>query len=250
MKIISRLLGLILIGIITLTSQADAQFFLSKNKIKLTGFRASLGGSSDVYGNLSGEGLFSMLKPNQGANFDINQYREVDYGYAAEMVGGSLGFDLTFSPTNSDGTLRTNRELRLGVNVNIEREILIDMAPLSQTGDWLGLCVIENNFNLNVAYLFKAKLGPLEVYTGPGANVGGTFGNDFIFMGSGDNTFYQAYGSNYVRAYGLAGFGLNIWRVQFQAEGTYGVGSQVVYNGDVNLLRTYGLQLSVGYKLK
>ncbi len=250
MKSIFRLFTFCLIGLAALSYQSNAQFFLGKQKAKLTGFRVNLGGSSDIYNNLSGEGLFSMLKPNQTANFDISQYREVDYGYGAEMTGGHLGFDLTFSPKHSDGTVKTNRELRLGVNLNIEREILIDMAPLSQTGNWLGLCVIENNFNLNLAYLFKAKLGPLEVYTGPAANVGGTFGNDFIFMGSGDNTFYQAYSSNYVRVSGVAGFGLNIWRVNFQAEGSYGIGSQLVHNGDINLLRSYSLQLSMGYKFK
>ncbi len=251
MKSLVKFVSLILFGLAVTAIQADAQFFLGKKKAKLTGFRLNLGGNADIYPNLSGEGLYSMLKPNQSAGIDIRQYRENPTygGYAAEMTGGYLGFDLTFSPRALDGTVREDRELRIGLDLNLEREILIDMSPLSNQGNWLGLCVIENSFNLNFAYLFKTDIANIiEFYAGPGANFGGSFGNDFIFMGSGDNTFYDAYDANFLRAYGLAGFGLNFWNVKFQMEGSYGLGSQIVHNGDVNILRTYGIELSVGYK--
>lgn len=191
-----------------------------------------------------------MLKPNQGSDFDMSQYRAIDNGLPAENTGGALGFDLVFNTRSKDGFLRLNRELRIGLDLNIQREIMLDTEALDATSIFNPtLCLIENNLNLNVAYLFKTgRNGIVEAYAGPGANVGGSFGNDLIFLGTNDTTPYEAYGSTFVRAYALAGVKVNLWRVNVALEGNYGLGSQVVHNGDVNLLRTYGLRIAAGFR--
>lgn len=250
MKSKKTLFILLVISAMTLPFQGNAQFILGKQKARFSGFKLNIGGSFENYANLSGEGLFSMLRPNQTSSFDISNYREIDYGYGAIMEGNYLGFDLIFNPKNSEGNVRLNREIRVGAQINIGREILIDMSPNGVSIDPIGLCLIENNFNLNASYLFRTTNKIFNAYAGPGANIGGTFGNDFIFMGSGDQTFYKAYGSNYLRVYALAGISMNLARVSFHLEGNYGFGSQVVHNGDVNLLQTYGLQASIGYRFK
>lgn len=234
-----------------ISHQSFAQFPLGKQKAKLSGVRVIIGGTTDSYANLSPEGLFSMLKPNQNFDFDLNNYEEYD-SYFAVMSGGSLGVSLIFNPKKSDGTLRTNREIRVGANIGLDREVMIDMAARNLGGpaDYVGLCVIENSFNLEAAYLFIASITNfLEVYAGPGANLGGTFGNRFLFVGDpSDIGDLKARNSNYVRAHAIAGatFGTN--HIFFQLEGKVGAGAQIVHNGKANLLGTYGIQIGVGYR--
>ena len=241
-----------LLLLIFASHQTYAQFPLGKQKAKLSGIRIAIGGAEDLYSNLSSEGLFSMLKPNQQVDFDLDNYEEMG-GYRTLMTGGTLGVDLIFNPRKVNGTTRNNREIRVGANIGIEREVMIDVVaknPLGDPYDNIGLCVIENSFNLEVAYLFKASpIKVLQFYAGPGANLGGTFGNRFLFVGDpSDIGDKKAKNSNYLRAYAVAGATFGVSKIFFQLEGKLGVGTQIVHDGKASSLTSYGLQIGLGYR--
>ncbi len=234
-----------------ISHESLAQFPLGRQKAKLSGVRVYLGGHDDAYANLSAKGLYSMLKPGQQVDFNLNEYYQAD-SYAALMTGGTLGINLIFNPRNTDGSVRTNREIRIGADLGLDREVMIDMQARNTGGraDNIALCVLENSFNLEAAYLFKAPISQaLEVYAGPGANLGGTFGNRFLFIGDPSDTGdRKARNSNYLRAYAIAGATLGANKFFFQLEGTAGAGTQIVHDGKANFLGTYGLRIGVGYR--
>ena len=248
---IARYLSMILcLGTFFLSQQAQSQFFLSKKKAALTGVRTYLGTAFENYNSLSAKGLYAMLKPNQGTNFDISRYQRTD-NFAAETYGGVIGFDLIFNPKNALGEINRNREIRVGMNINIERELMIDVSNhlFSSNPQWVGLCLIENNVDLNAAYIFKTSgRDGVQLYGGPGATLSTAFGNRFLFVGDTNNTGeYKAYGSNYIRTYAIGGVNLQLWKFSMFLEGNLGIGAQVVYNGDVNFATNYRVTGGVGF---
>ena len=108
----------------------------------------------------------------------------------------------------------------------------------------LTLCIIENNFLVNGAYLFKTShfMGLV------GLNVGSTFGNEFIFLGNGDQRWLEAKNSSYFRGTAIVGGSINLKHFFYQMEDPIGLGAKVVHNGKVNTFNTGNLLFAIGYK--
>lgn len=245
------------LAVVGLSTESLAQFPLSKTKSTLTGVRLNIGGFTDTYDNMNPDGMLSLIKSGQEFDFDVTQYERAN-SYSAAMSGGNIGVDLIFNPFKKNGNVRSNHEIRVGSSANLAREVMIDMTSdntqiVDSYINGVTLCVIENEFLVQAAYLFKATIGrwkPIEVYAGPGVNVGGTFGNEFIFIGGPEQTL-TARNSNYLRTHVIAGGSINVGKRMFlQAEGLMGIGTQIVHDGGVNFLSTSALQFSIGYRLK
>ena len=226
----------------------SSQFILSKTKSQFAGIRGSIGGYSDDFHNVSMEGLLSLIKSNQDYDFDPSQYREGDF-YAA-LSGGNIGFDAIFHPRGLDGEAKLNQEIRIGASANIAREAMLDVETLDGGYDYLTLCIIENEFLVNGAYIFKAPYfgGLFDVYGGPGISVGSTFGNEFIFLGGPEQSSLEAKNSSYFRGSVIAGGSINLRRFFYQMEGALGLGTQVVHDGKANTFNTANFRFAIGYK--
>lgn len=231
-----------------------AQFFLGKKKAQLSGITFSIKGTGDIYADLSHEGLYSMLKPNERNNFNIKNYERAG-SYNASMIGGRMGLDFSFNPKNKAGEIKFNREIRVSASLGFDKEIAIDVVPIGAVNAWensITLCVVENDLTFDMMYLFKTPfLEVFELYAGPGANVGGTFGNRFIFMNEtpSDQPEYKARNSSYLRTCAVAGGAINAKFITFKLEALYGVGAQIVHNGDANFHQTFGMNISAGVRL-
>jgi len=228
------------------SSTCFGQFLLSKTKSKFGAIRGSIGVFGDDFNDISGEGFLSLIKSNQDYDFNINEYRDGDY-YAA-LSGGNIGLEAVFNPIGLDGELKTKQEIRVGVSANIAREAMLDVERLDGRRDYVTLCIIENEFIVQGAYIFKAPYfdGILDVYAGPGVSVGSTFGNEFIFLGGPEQTL-EAKNSNYFRGSLIAGGSINLQNFFYQIEGAYGLGAQVVHDGKANSFSTYNMKLVLGY---
>ncbi|MEM1134750.1 MAG: hypothetical protein AAGI07_02840 [Bacteroidota bacterium] len=227
-------------------------------KMTLKNVRFHVGSFFDTYDNLSPEGLLSMIKGANTSGFKLSDYEEA-YRYA-RLEGGNIGFDLVFTPTKQLYNNKVTQEIRLGASVNLAREAMIDMSKITEnenadpyyTGDFVGLCIIENEFVLQASYIFNFSIveSKWQLYVGPGANFGSTFSNDFVFIGLSDELI-PAKNSHFFRAYTTLGTSLqfNRWRVDL--ESIYGLGAQIVHQSDNNFMkRNRAVQLGISYQLK
>ena len=242
-------LTLFLITFFAINNTCFGQFILSKHKSQFTGVRASVGGYYDDFHNISMEGLLSLIKSDQSYDFNPSLYQEGEY-YAA-LSGGNIGFEAIFHPKGPDGEAKLKQELRIGASANIAREAMLDVERLNGGYDYLTLCIIENEFLINSAYIFKAPYfgGLFDVYAGPGVSVGSTFGNEFIFLGGTDQSSLEAKNSSYFRGTIIAGGSINLRRFFYQMEGAIGLGTQVVHDGRANTFNTGNFRFAIGYRL-
>ncbi len=231
--------------------QSMAQFPLSKTKSKFTAIRGSIGGFVDDYGDLSAEGLLSLIKSNQDYNFDLRDYEELE-GYTT-ISGGNIGFEAIFNPYHTDGTINTRQEIRVGASANIAREAMLDVVHREDQSNTyptpVTLCIVENEFLVNASYIFRLPYldNMLDVYAGPSVNIGSTFGNEFIFLGGPEQTL-EAKNSSYFRGGAIVGGSVNLRNFYYQMEGSLGLGAQVVHQGNASMLTSSNFRFAIGYR--
>ena len=233
---------------------------LKKWRVADIGLR--LGGHTDVY---------SRMDLNQMLGYARNQEElvEVDLsGYGGqfynEVSGGLISFSTTLQPLSLEtGNYRTSRALRLGGSIQAGREGMISFdrnpnQPGNRSLESIVYCVVENEVSLQGEYLFIGHLSPrFYAYAGIGAQVAGTFDNDFlIFFHSPSTTFntpaqpaenttmvneYAARETIYGRAFMPYGIGFHLSkRLDLNLNGRLGTGFQSVVGGDTYFIKRTG----------
>jgi|GEM_PF-2143541 len=233
----------------------SATFSVSAQEKRLKAIRVHGGSFHDSYQNLTPEGLLSMIKGGTSNGFNLSDYEE--YAKYASLEGGNIGIDFILTPQKPLLKGNIMQEIRVGVSANIEREAMIDMQKKHIATDsyydyeTVGLCIIENEFILQGAYLLHLGLieDRLTVFGGLGGNAGTTFNNRFIFVNLNDE-FIAARNSQFFRGYGLLGASYRMGRVKLDLESIYGAGWQIVNGADNNIMnRTRGVQFGISYLL-
>lgn len=226
-------------------------------KWKVANMGVHIGGYIDNYTNVSQQGLESMIRGGVVPTIGLENLRENSDYYAA-MEGGRLGFYVALHPFSyGKQAYNVQQELRLGVSMNLDRELMLDYYGFDDNRQQRNLtyCLVENEFMVSASYLFKKRIGRIiNVYAGSGVNVGTTFDNQMLAWGS-DFDYFQskAVASTYTRVYGEAGLSLRALRgLSFTAETQLGAGMQIVHGGKNNIVAgtnaiTLGLQYQFGY---
>ncbi len=225
-------------------------------KWKIANVGVQTGSYIDNYSNITQQGLQSMIRGNVVPMVLVDLKENSDY-YAA-MEGGRLSAYISLNPFNFEqGNRNFNQELRLGLSMTLDRELMLDYYGFDENRQRHNLtyCLVENEFMVSATYLFKKHIGRhISVYAGPGANIGTTFDNQMLAWGS-DIEFFdsKASASIYTRLYGEAGLSLRVLKgITFTAETQLGVGMQIVHGGKNNIVSStnaisLGLQYQFGW---
>ncbi|MGB0932179.1 MAG: hypothetical protein ACPGVB_15455, partial [Chitinophagales bacterium] len=175
--------------------------------------------------------------------------------YYAAMEGGRLGVYVSLNPFSYAQQGRNfNQELRLGISVNMDRELMLDYYGFDDDRQRRNLtyCLVENEFMVSASYRFKKHIGrSIDIYAGLGANIGTTFDNQMLAWGDEFDYFTsRASASTYTRLYGEAGLALRVFKgITFTAETQLGVGMQIVHGGKNNLVsNTNAISLGLQYQ--
>ena len=228
-------------------------------KWKVANVGVHIGGYIDNYTNVSQQGLESMIRGGVVPNVGVENLSLSDSYYGTTMDGGRLGAYIALHPFSYDKQGHNlEQELRLGVSMNLDRELMLDYYGFDENRQRRDLtyCLIENEFMVSASYLFKKRLlgGHLNVYAGPGVNIGTTFDNQMLAWGSDINSFQsRAAASTYTRVYGEAGLAIRTLKgVTFTIESQLGAGMQIVHGGKNNIVAgtnalSLGLQYQFGY---
>ena len=232
---------------------------LAQNQVTSTrsfqGLSVSFGILEDQFKHVTSNNLISRIRAGENPDEKINRYSQIGSSIVS-FHGVNLGLALIFDPTpKNDGFRFIQDELRVGANINLQRELMVDSYEKNETNFTpLTFCLLENEVMLQTSYLFKSTLlkGLMTFYLGPQLNVGSTWGNEFILLNQtpatfGDNTF-ETKKSNYFRGSALFGYSLDIYRIRLQVEGTIGKGVQYIpANEDMNGFRKRAFRLGIAY---
>lgn len=206
----------------------------------------------DNYSNVTQQGLESMIRGGVVPSIGIDDLKASSNYYAA-MEGGRLGVYVSLNPFSHEQQGRNlNQELRLGLSVNLDRELMLEYYAFDDQRRRRDLtyCLIENEFMVSASYRFKKHVGrALQLYAGPGVNIGTTFDNEMLAWGSDIDYFTsRASSSTYTRLYGEAGMALRIFKgLMFTAESQLGVGMQIVHGGKNNIVSNASA-ISLGFQ--
>lgn len=248
--------GLVSLMSFAITNTASCQIE-SKSK-RITGIRFHAGSFSDAYHNLSPDGLLNMIKGGYDGPFNLSEYRETYYNYSV-LSGGNIGIDLLLNPKKPLFGSKIQQQIRLGLSVNLDREVVLDMRKDSSEPDYqdyyfyetVGLCLLESEVIVQGSYLLTLPViqDKVNFYGGLGGNFGTTFNNGFVFMGM-DYNLLEAKNSHYLRAYSTVGANVRFGKIQVDLEGIFGAGWQLIYNRENNFMaNTRGIQLGITYLL-
>lgn len=226
-------------------------------KWRVANFGVHIGSYFDSYSNMSQAGLESMIRGTDLPSIDLGHLIP-NSDYYALMEGGRMGAYIALHPFSyGNQDYKWNQELRLGLSVNLDRELMLNYYNIDDTRQIRDItyCLIENEAILSASYLFKKQIGRyLNVYAGPGANIGKTFNNTMLAWGSDFDHFEsKASASTYTRLYAEGGVSLRTFKgLTITAETQLGAGMQIVHKGKNNFVSnttavTLGLQYQFGY---
>lgn len=229
-------------------------------KWKVNAVGLNIGSFGDHYRDMTAEGMLSMAI-NFDKQIDLDGYHLVYGGSNVSIEGGTIGAFISLSPRTRDkSSFNFNQELRLGANLNINREAMIEYHNSPSRGYTGGnsivYCVIENELTLSGAYLFRKRFSKrLSIYGGAGLNLGSTFDNAFLLIES-DNTSFDtettevaAKSSYYTRGFGQVGLTYHtLGHVAFNLDLQTGMGMQIVNGAQNNLIsETCVVQMGAQY---
>ncbi|MEZ4887336.1 MAG: hypothetical protein R3E32_21570 [Chitinophagales bacterium] len=223
-------------------------------KWKLANIGVYTGSYIDNYTNITQKGLESMIRGGVIPSIGMGDLK-ANENYIAEMEGGRFGAYVSLHPFDYKQQRRNlNQELRLGLSMTLDRELMLDYYGFDDNRQWHNLtyCLIENELMLSATYFFKKRIGSIiNLYAGPGANIGTTFNNRMLAWGSDiENMDTKASASTYTRLYGEAGLSLRVLKgVTFTAESQLGIGMQIVHGGKNNIVsNTNAISLGLQYQ--
>lgn len=223
-------------------------------KWKIANIGVFTGSYIDNYSNVTQQGLESMIRGGAVPSIGIENLSE-NTDYYAAMEGGRLGVYFSLNPFSYEQQGRNfNQELRLGVSLTTGRELMLDYYGFDENRKRRSLtyCLVENEFVVSASYRFKKHIGrSIEIYAGPGANIGTTFDNEMLAWGDEVDFFTsRASASTYTRLYGEAGLALRVFKgITFTAETQLGVGMQIVHGGKNNFVsNTNAFSLGLQYQ--
>ena len=236
---------------------------LLAQRFKASGIQVVAGVVQDTYKDLSYSGMQQLTRNPENLP-DLSTYQQVANDHDNIVSGGMLGLNLLLTPYNrKTGELRTNREIQVGLQINLEREAMLELVekdPSSNrsTSDLMGYCLIENEVALAASYLFMSPTyfnNVLRFKGGPYINAGKTFGNNLYVLNLDEGEdldtapVSSARSTTYVRGGFYAGFLIDFasdFSVEFQ--GLCGLGNQVIHGQQNNPIRLFeGFQVGLNY---
>ncbi len=156
-------------------------------KFKIVNIGIGVGPYNDMFRNIVAEDLIRRVdgNPTFGSQINLSNYDKATGD--AIMSGGNLGFFVELHPYSlAKQGWNFNQKLRIGLSMNMERELMIDYydnyIPDVYNSEWVGYCLIENEVQLSINYLFSWQKKRGSFYVGPGFNSGATYNNLLIIF--------------------------------------------------------------------
>ena len=209
-----------------------------------------LGMQNDAYAAMSMDYMRAYAFGTSLVDLDLQGMEQQVF---ADVFSGMMALSVGMNPIAKSGTgYRTDRELRLSIELQAGKEAMVSFTD--QTGDnTLIYCVIQNEASLNGAYLIRMdKLPIVDLFVGAGANLGRSFGNQFVFInesnqryageqsGNQGMSYFRAQSSAFYRIYVPFGLDLKLFEhFRLSLETRLGAGVEVVKGGG-----SYGIPLS------
>lgn len=160
-----------------------------KWRLNAVGF--SLGGTNDSYKNMDMAYIRSFGKNSQLSSIDLSTFEETTY---AQVAGPRVGMEISLVSGADHQSNRKGwqKELQFGVDVEFEREAMVDYTrtdELRSSGS-LTYCIVNSVVNFNASYLMKLNsFSRFSPYVGIGGSVGKTFNNQFLFLNGTDQKY-------------------------------------------------------------
>lgn len=243
----------------TTQAQITAEPTANPTKFQPSYFGVSGGIFGDTYFNLNLDRLETRINDNSYQRADISGFSSSDY--AISNVGLSGNFTLRFDRSPVKNGIYNETEIGLGVVTG--REILIDYY--NEDGfnyESITFCDMQNEVsvfsNYKVGYSF---MNILKFYTGVGANLGSSVGDQFWVFKNVNTTaddgeilytsteeVYNTKNSMFMRAYVPVGAELVVFdKFHIGAETRLGYGRQQVLGGQGFGGITYATMLTTGW---
>lgn len=243
----------------TVQAQIAMEPTATPSKFQPSYFGISGGIFGDTYFNLDLDRLETRINDNDYKRADVSGFNS--YDYAVSNVGLSGNFTLRFDRSPVSNGIYNETEVGLGVVVG--REILIDYYNEDGLNyESVTFCDMQNEVsvfsNYKVGYSF---MNILKFYTGVGANLGSSVGDQFWVFKNTNTTdangevqysnteeAYNTKNSMFMRAYVPMGAELVAFnKFHIGAEARFGYGRQQVLGGQGFGGVTYATMLTTGW---
>ncbi|MCH2199431.1 MAG: hypothetical protein MK081_11685 [Flavobacteriales bacterium] len=228
----------------------------------------SFGAHQDVYSNMSMNFIRDLSLSDEAFKVDLTSFEEETYAY----VDGTIlsGFVHIERPSINE---RVSKEWVIGARAILDREAMVSWhRPVVEDGiqyqDSYVFCIIDNEFGLSGAHLWRKDGRFFSAYTGLGANLGVTFNPEFLRISQQFPDFsveqeidpasnedrvdiitYQARHSGYARVMVPVGVQAHILKkAVFGVEWMGGTGVHQAFGGDTYHIRfSHNVTLRLGY---